>query len=245
MPIPQIILNRDDVFYSNPHMTFQQALDRLDRIERRDPQALGGLQGNAMELQYFNQNNGRNIFKIEWGVAKDSTIVNPNCILVSGGPHGVQWGPFLQAGLVPLAHSHPFHRNTAGTTRAINNGGVLWNDINGVNPHQNLAERLKVFPSAGDFAFCARQSLATHNVKTPYCVAFPAHAPATVWIVNYDANPAFANAPRLHFRIFHVVKIAQAHYRGSLEAMQNDRVFWRRDRVDAQGGGGAGITFLP
>jgi len=174
----------------------QQALTRLDRIERRDPLALGGLLGDAHMLQFFAQNQGQNMFRIEWGVAKESAIVNPNCILISGQQRGVEWAPFLQAGLVPLAHSHPFHRNSPGTTRAIIgvNGGVLWDDINGVNPAQNFAERLKVFPSAGDFAFCAAQNLATHTVKTPYCVVHPANDPATLWIVNYDANPAFANA---------------------------------------------------
>jgi len=226
----------EDVFHTLPAMKVPDAMNRLDQIENRNVQALGGLHGDRGNLRFYRENNGQNAFKIEWGVAKEQGFMNPDCILISGHEKGVEWKPFLDAGLVPLAHSHPFHRD-----RALADRGVLWDDINGSSPNQNLTARLKVFPSAGDFAFCAAQGLATHIVKTPYCVVKELH-PKIVWIVNPDVAH-FAAALRLHFRIFDVVELNRGHYRGQLEAMCGNQIFWHKRDVHAYGGGGGGLTF--
>jgi len=241
MPIPEEILKRDDVFYGDPPLTAQQALDLLSQIEERKGTVLDGLKGDELTMEYVKK--GSRMFEIEWGVARDLSIVNSQCILISGTSKGVEWSPFLSAGLIPLAHSHPFHRKSLTDTRAIAKGGVLWNDINGKNPKQDLGARLKIFPSAGDVAFCAANKLAVHIVKTPYCEVFADQAHTIRWIVNYDANPTFAAAPRLSFRIFDVKEINKGHYRASLVAVAGNQDIWRKHDIDVTGGGGAGLNF--
>jgi len=232
----------DDVYSSPGHMSVAQAMHLLARIENRDANVLQGLYNNDPFMLQWYQAKPERIFGQEWGVAKENAIVNPDCILVSGTNTGVAWGPFLNAGLVPLAHSHPFHRNSLGTTRALAGGGCLWNDINGVNPNQEAGQRLKVFPSAGDVAFCAFNDLATHTVKTPYCSVFADQAHTIRWIVNHDASPNFALAPRLNFRIYDVREVGQDQYTCSLVAMEGETDFWRSHNVRAIGGGGAGLV---
>jgi len=241
MPIPFHILQMDDVFYRNPPLKMPDALGLLDRIEARDPAVLNGLLGNQLMIDFFQNRN--NIYGQEWGVAKEAGSNNPDCILISGGTGGVAWGPFLNAGLIPLAHSHPFYQGNLATTRALTGGGVLWDDINGKNLPQNLAARLKVFPSAGDFAFCAASELAVHVVKTPYCEVFADPARTIRWIANYDAHPSFAAAPRLSFRIFDVREMDPNHYRACLVAVVNNQDIWRKHDINVSGGGAAGLQF--
>lgn len=240
MAIPIHILHRDDVFFGIPPLKVRSGLLLLSRIEARDPTVLDPLYTKNPLDKFFFTDEPNRIFGTEWGLAREGRIDNADCILVSGTSQGVAWGPFLQAGLVPLAHSHPFHRNSPTTTRALAGGGVQWDDINGRNVNQDTHKRLLVFPSAGDVAFCARNGLATHIVKTPYCSVL---APGRIrWIVNFDASSNFGNAPRLSFRIFDVREINQGHYRCCLVAMENNTDFWRKHDVNVFGGGGGGLV---
>jgi hypothetical protein len=240
--IPQRVRQMSDVFCGVPGLTVQRALELLYRIESHDSTVLNGLYGKEVEVKYYQEDPNR-IFRQEWGVAKDATVSNPECILISGGKSGVAWAPFLRAKLIPLAHSHPFHRKTPETTRALANGGTLWDDINGTNPNQKLDERSKIFPSAGDIALCVAQNLATHLVRTPYCVCYADPQHTIRWIVNHDAHPNFGAAPRLTFRIFDGGEINRDHYRASLVAMEGDRDIWRKHDIDVLGGGSAGLRF--
>lgn len=242
MPIPPGVLQMDNVFYREPPLKMPDALGLLDRIEARDLTVLNGLLGDRLMIKFF-QGDGNKIYGQEWGVAKEAGFDNPDCILISGGTGGVDWSLFLGAGLIPLAHSHPFHRNSPGTTRALTNNGVIWDDINGKNLHQNLTARLKVFPSAGDIAFCAANGLAVHVVKTPYCEVFGGQPGAIRWIVNYDAHPSFAAAPRLSFRIFDVKEMDRDHYRACLVAVVKNQDIWRKHDINVFGGGAAGLQF--
>ncbi|MGD1923912.1 MAG: hypothetical protein ACFB03_06940 [Paracoccaceae bacterium] len=241
MAIPAPILERDDVFHTVPPMKMDDAFARVNQLERRDAAALAGLQGDEFELQFY-QDDATKMNRYEWGVVREANGINPDCILVSGGPGGVAFGPFLEAGLIPLAHSHPYHTATAASTRAIAGGAVAWNNINGTEPAQNMIERLKIFPSAGDAYFCSQNDLATHRVETPYVVVFN---PANIrYIANPDAHPAFAAAPRLTFQINNAraLPTAAPHTRIDLTAYAGTVAFWVKHDIDVSGHGGAGIV---
>ena len=242
MPIPVAILNRDDVFHSVPHMTLAVATQRMRQIERRDLNGIAGLQGDAFELAFF-QENATRLNRYEWGIARDTAVVNPDCILVAGNAGGVQWAPFLNAGLVPLAHSHPFHRNgSVAASRAIVGGSVPWDDINGVAAVQNTNERLRIFPSAGDAAFCSHNGLANHRVETPYVVV--TSGAGMRHVANPDAHHTFALAPRLNFIInAEALDHGPAHTRISLTALQGGQTFWFKRNIYVAGYGGEGLTF--
>ena len=227
--IPIAIRNDDNVFVGNPALNVLQGLDRMRRIETRDPTVLNGLQGDALTLQYFTAVPNR-IFSQEWGLARDRTAIDGEVVLIAGGQQGVAWGQYLTH-LVPLAHSHPYFIGNIVTTRAITGGGVPFDSINGVSVPQDEVERLKVFPSAGDLAFCIAQELATHTVFTPYVVV--RHPAGAIWIANYDTQPAFAGAPRLKFQILQAVEPVPNRFRCTLVAYEGNVAFWRRDNITA------------
>ncbi|MEO8029788.1 MAG: hypothetical protein ABJC74_11055 [Gemmatimonadota bacterium] len=239
MPIPAAILARDDVFFKAPvHLTLPEAQARFLAIAHRNPAVLGGLLcGVPMWRDWYIEDKNR-IFSQEWGLAREATVINPDCILVAGRGDGVTWGPFLTAGLVPMAHSHPYHEKIA-TSRALPVGGVTWAQIAGGPVPQLLNARLLVFPSAGDFAFCAAANMAVHTVFTPYAVVGPAGA---FRIVNPNEPGVTAQTPRLGFQLAGVQWINDGHYRGTLTALRHTQQFWYKKGITIFGGGGAGIN---
>jgi hypothetical protein len=239
--IPAHIRNDDNIFVGNPPLTVMQGMDRMRRIEARDVTVLNGLQGDALTLQYYNADPNR-IFSQEWGLGRDRTAIDGEVVIIGGGQQGVPWGQYL-AHLVPLAHSHPYFLGNAAATRAITGGGIPFDSINGVAVPQDFAERLKVFPSAGDLAFCVGQELAIHTVFTPYVVV--RHPAGGIWIANHDANPGFAGAPRLKFLITNVVEPMPNRFRFTLAAYEGNVAIWRRRNVTANANNGlqSGVAF--
>ena len=239
MAIPATVLGRDDVLHAIPPMKMVDATTRLRLIEKGDLAGIAGLNGDPFELQ-FHRADARRLRACEWGIVREATPINPDCILISGGAAGVQFGDFLAEGLVPLAHSHPYHDKNPISTRVIAGGGAPWNDINGVNPIQNLAARLQVFPSAGDAVFCTANGLANHRVETPYVVV--TSGAGVLWICNPDAHPAFAQAPRLNFIINATVFGRRGqHSEISLTARRNELSFWFKSNIKVDGQGAQGI----
>lgn len=236
MPIPAAVRALPGVFYRHPNpLSVTDGRARMAAITRQDINALTGLRGNRFDLGYFREDPQR-IFSIEWGLAREASIINPECILISGDRYGVQWQQFLQPALVPLAHSHPYHENVRGS-RALPVGGVLWEAIAGGTQPQNHHARMLVFPSCGDFAFAAAANLAVHTVYTPYVVA---QRQAGRTILN--PNAPGAGAACLSFRLQGVRWINEGHYEATIIASAGTQEFWTKPRVAVHGGGASTIT---
>jgi hypothetical protein len=236
MAIPAAIRALPGVFCHNTHpLSVTEGRARIAAITRRDIDALTGLDGDQYDLRYFLDDPER-IFSIEWGLAREPFIINPECILISGDKGGVQWKPFLRAGLVPLAHSHPYYDN-GHRGRALPAAGVLWDTIAGVTQPQDLRGRMLVFPSCGDFAFAAAANLAVHTVYTPYTVALQ---PAGRTILN--PNAPGGGAAHLSFRLQGVRWIDDGHYEATIIALAGAREFWTKPHVAVDGGGSSTIA---
>lgn len=100
---------------------------------------------------------------VEWGLGYRKST--KEYVLVRGEPDAVDWGPFPD--LVGVAHSHPFResRRLKGTGR--DGKGVPIEKMVKGGGH-NSGNQTKVFPSASDIAYSAREGLASHDVHTPY-----------------------------------------------------------------------------
>jgi len=238
MAIPRAILDLFNVFYhKDPPLNVTEGRARIAAITERDINSLTGLHDNDLEIRYFRRDPNR-IFAQEWGLAREPTVIRPECILISGGTSGVEWRDFLNAGLVPLAHSHPYHER-ARSSRALPVPGVLWDAIAGMTRPQNLPARILVFPSCGDFAFAAAANLAVHTVYTPYSVSMQ---PAGRTILNPNA-PGARGAARLSFRLQGIRWINDGHYEATIIALAGAQEFWTKPRVAVHGGGSSMVDF--
>ena len=95
---------------------------------------------------------------VEWGIGQ---LPDGSFILIRGEGGAVNWAGF--GGVRPVAHSHPLNDAKlikGGTTSfpELVKGGGKGGELNKVN----------VFPSAADVAFCVRNGLGEHTVQTPY-----------------------------------------------------------------------------
>lgn len=211
MAITESMLQIDNVVFTQPkHLLVCDAFERLEKIQHRTPGAIDDLwtwdpdnKKAVKYADYYEKCRPEDLIEHEWGIAIDETEMNPECVLVSGGDRGVSWGTFLEAKLVPFAHSHPFSKGRSVAVKnvpvSITTGGVLWDDINGKNPNQKTNLRLLIFPSAQDAIFCREQNVKEHWVETPY-LAQNLNAHYT-YIVNPPQDPTALDYKRLRFRI--------------------------------------------
>jgi hypothetical protein len=186
------------------------------------------------------------LYSHEWGVGRDKNKVYGDCILIKGDHSDVNWTEFLKNDVIPIAHSHPFRRPQAHMNRqaerkhlqSYGNPNSLeqpfrWDWLIRENDAAGGVRR-KVLPSASDFVFCARHSLAIHRVETAYVVREVNDPQAGKFyeICNLDDNGITALLPRLNFNIYdsmcHAYKEkGPPEYRARLEACAGMTPFWR------------------
>jgi len=233
-----------NVFY-RVGMKSAEALRRMRLCEIGDAQALNGLNGPQAILIDYTQNPAKQ-YAHEWGVGRDKDQYFGDCIIIKGEHSGVEWGAFLDAGVIPIAHSHPFRRLPPNLDRfearkhqeQYGNANSLeepcgWDWLIREND-QAIGARLKILPSASDFRFCANKSLAIHRVETAYVVRqVNGQGGGTLYEVqNPDGNGFDPAAARLNFNIYDsvcdsFVADGASQYRARLEACAGSTPFWR------------------
>ena len=198
----------DRILYGESPLSETDGMAILEKIEKGNENAFDKLKNKGAA---FDEKDARSH---EWGLGR-ARDKNGEVFLIYGDTDGVSWGPYLHA-LAPLAHSHPYFEN--GPTRRRNRinletkeiadhpssnhikGIVRWTDLAAKSTADMSSEVAKIFPSASDVAFSAKQGVPKHVVYTPYCVL---QHPAMGDVI---ANPEFNNgkmsgAPRLYFEI--------------------------------------------
>ena len=226
------------VVYRDPPLDEPAGRAILEAVTAGAPQPLAGLDGavptygDQMVADYAHP------IQHEWGLGR---AAGGEFLVIVGDATGVNWGAYVDKGLVPVAHAHPyFRRKRALETKVIGGDGVLpvAQLATTINNKQG-GEILKTFPSAGDVGFCARKGYQTHTVYTPY--------------VYIDVpNPALANPtpqtmqrPRVTFEIRQAAATdTEGVYTCDLVMVAGGQRVWAQDRVTADttvGGGGLGV----
>jgi len=228
--------HRNDVVYSNPAMDEGAALGILHALEEGQTGALDGLNRQGAPYTPTPVQTAR---EHEWGILKSRT--RNECVLIIGERTGVSWEPFLKAGR-GIAHSHPYfeagrarnrHGNVSTATKEIADypllpaGIIAWADLETRAGGDAAREVSKIFPSASDIEFSAKQNLAEHTVLTPYAIV---RQQGQRYIANPEVgNGHFRNAPRLVFVIRNAHKANDGmNYTCDLQAREVGNIFWTR-----------------
>lgn len=223
------------VVYGDPPLSEQAGRRILAQIAAGPgltggPDPLAGLKGSVPSYGGFETFDAP--AEHEWGLGR---APGGEHLIIVGDRGGVTWGPYLQQGLVPVAHSHPYFADRhPKRTKVIAGDGTL--PIQTIDAGVNL-EVLKTFPSAGDVEFCANHRYAHHTVYVPY-VYVDSPVPAIA-----NPTPQRAHLPRVSFDIVNAVATADKVYECGLVMYADGQVIWQKDRVRADtsvGGGGGG-----
>ncbi|HEX2571372.1 MAG TPA: DUF4157 domain-containing protein [Polyangia bacterium] len=156
---------------------------------------------------------------VEWGLGQ---LPDGSFIVIRGQPGAVDWSGF--PGVKAIAHTHPFtpQRRLVGGT----GGAIKFTDIiGGGGPQQK--NQVHLFPSAADVAFCVRNGLNEHTVKTPYISKGN----------GLVGNPTPGrNEPTIDFHILQPERVGSwlgneevGVYRSRMQAVAGDQVLWSGD----------------
>jgi hypothetical protein len=95
---------------------------------------------------------------VEWGIGQ---LPDGSYIIIRGQGGAVDWAHF--SGVRPVAHSHPLTPQ-----KLIKGGATTFDDLMKGGGQGTQLNKVNIFPSAADVAFCARNALGEHVVQTPY-----------------------------------------------------------------------------
>ncbi len=146
---PSAVLTRTNVAIGTKLANESTAQAVLAKLAAGDPAAF---QAIGMEApRHFDTRS------VEWGIGE----ANGEFFIIRGEPGAVDWAGF--PGVRAVAHSHPL---TAG--KMIKGGSTSFGELVQGGGRNGELNKVNVFPSAADVAFCARNKLAEHTVQTPY-----------------------------------------------------------------------------
>ncbi len=232
------IFQPGNIVYRNPPLSEPEGRSILVQIEQQGNQeVLNGLEGDLPDYGAFEDFESPR--EHEWGLAKDRN--NGEVYLIVGDKTGVSWGAYLPH-VIAVAHSHPYFKDPhepmgrrremvgistkeIATHAPLSHGIVRWSALADKSEGR---EMLKVFPSASDVAFAARQGLDQHTVYTPYAYT---NTPEEQ-VGNPDSD--IGNGPRLSFDIRNASQEGQSDiFSCTLVAKAGDREFWQQANVRA------------
>lgn len=226
------------VVYRDPPLTERDGRDLLGQITAGAPDPLAGLEGAVSSYGDLLEDDYEHPIQHEWGLGQ---AAGGECFVIVGDKTGVNWGAYLEAGLTPIAHAHPYFTGRRSTdTKVIGGTGRLPMSALATTLNNNSGgEILKTFPSASDISFCARKGFDTHTVFTPY-VFVTAPVPAL-------ANPVgdLATRPRVTFEIVGAATTdAEGVFTGRLVMKAGPVEVWRQDVTADTTIGGSGMGVL-
>ncbi|GMV41901.1 MAG: hypothetical protein AMXMBFR64_36170 [Myxococcales bacterium] len=156
----------------------------------------------------------------EWGIGQ---LADGQFIVIRGDGGAVDWGHF--PGVRPVSHSHPAAPSKVLRGADGEPGALRFEELLTASTAQASANRVNVFPSAADVAFCARFGVNGHVVQTPYL-----HLGG-----GRIGNPGDAAGPRVEFVIGRPMRVGTMEgstipiYRTEMTARAGGEVLWRGD----------------